>query len=266
MYVSQDLQGREGHMTAFTQAISLGADIVVDRMNFDRAQRNRYLTAAKAAGYHTKIIVLHESWATCFQRMGERKNHPTIVDEKCARAALSTFFTKYERPEPFEADEIQFRYPQGDKPKAVICDLDGTLCDIEHRRVHLNRELGKKPNWRAFFSDMDKDTPNQWCVDILGRFAKDYQIVFASGRPGDYVRQTTTWLFSNLPEVTANGSMLFMRAVGDHRQDYIVKEIILDFEILTRFTPYFVIDDRKQVVDMWRRRGIVCLQCDEGDF
>lgn len=28
----------------------------------------------------------------------------------------------------------------------------------------------------------------------------------------------------------------------------------------------FTVDDRQQVVDMWRRRGITCLQCDVGDF
>ena len=59
---------------------------------------------------------------------------------------------------------------------------------------------------------------------------------------------------------------LFMRSAGDHRQDDIVKEIILDFDILTQFKPEFAIDDRQQVVDMWRKRGIVCLQCAKGDF
>jgi len=27
-----------------------------------------------------------------------------------------------------------------------------------------------------------------------------------------------------------------------------------------------VIDDRKQVVDMWRELGLVCLQVDKGEF
>ena len=57
-----------------------------------------------------------------------------------------------------------------------------------------------------------------------------------------------------------------MRQRDDFRPDNIVKEMILDFEILTRYTPYFMIDDRKQVVDMWRKRGYTCLACAEGDF
>jgi hypothetical protein len=46
----------------------------------------------------------------------------------------------------------------------------------------------------------------------------------------------------------------------------LVKENILDFELLTRFNILFAIDDRQQVVDMWRRRGITALQCAKGDF
>lgn len=57
-----------------------------------------------------------------------------------------------------------------------------------------------------------------------------------------------------------------MRPRNDYRRDDIVKEIILDFEILTRYTPIFMIDDRTQVVEMWRRRGFVCLQCAKGNF
>ena len=59
---------------------------------------------------------------------------------------------------------------------------------------------------------------------------------------------------------------LFMRDRHDSRQGDLVKENILDFEILTRFTPYFILDDRDQVVKMWRKRGYMCMQVAEGDF
>ena len=57
-----------------------------------------------------------------------------------------------------------------------------------------------------------------------------------------------------------------MRPRFDCRKDDIVKEIILEFEILPRYKPHFVLDDRQQVVDMWRKRGLTVLQCDEGNF
>ncbi|WP_202926579.1 hypothetical protein [Piscirickettsia salmonis] len=48
--------------------------------------------------------------------------------------------------------------------------------------------------------------------------------------------------------------------------DNIIKEEILDRLLSNNKHILFVIDDRRQVVDMWRRRGIVCLQCAEGNF
>ena len=102
-----------------------------------------------------------------------------------------------------------------------------------------------------------------WCKDIIENFAKSgISTVFCSGRGSNEEIITKEWL-------TKHGLghfPLYMRDRHDPRQDSIVKEIILDFELLTRYEPYFMIDDRKQVVDMWRSRGFVCLQCDVGDF
>lgn len=270
VYINQDSQGDKEHHVNFINAVSMGLDIVVDRMNFDKKQRARYLDIAKKAGYSTEIIVIHESLKTCMERIQKRENHETIKDAATGRKVLHFFFTRYERPTPDEADRVEFRYPPGDKPSAIVCDLDGTLCDIEHRRHFVRRE-GKK-DWKSFFNGISEDKVNEWCADILDSMISKYKIVYASGRGDEYETQTREWLKrKGLMEFQKrNGDWqeidLFMRQRGDSRQDYIVKEIILDFEILTRYTPYFFIDDRKQVVDMWRRRGYTVLHCDEGSF
>jgi AAA domain len=268
--VSQDEAGRDGHLKIFEEAISLGQNIVIDRMSFDKKQRARYLTSAKEAGYTTKIVVLHENKATCLERMLNRKGHETIQDEKSARGALHTFFTKYERPTPDEADEVVFVYPEGHKPTAVLCDLDGTLCNIDHR-LHFVQGSGKK-DWKNFLYNIPGDEVNLWCKTLIASMELNgLQIVYCSGRGSEYRGETKRWLQDNdlylqCTNLDDGKEHLYMRERGDHRTDYIVKEIILDFEILTRFTPLFAIDDRKQVVDMWRRRGITCLQCAEGNF
>ena len=46
------------------------------------------------------------------------------------------------------------------------------------------------------------------------------------------------------------------RDAGDRREDYIVKGEILD---LLPVKPKFVIDDRPQVIKMWRERGIMVI-------
>lgn len=266
-YINQDSQGK-GHMLKFELAASNGQDIVVDRMGFSKEQRSRYLNVAKSHGYKTKIVVLHESYETCFLRCMSRKDHETIKDETNARSALNLFFSKYERVSDDEADAVQRVWPDGDKPSAIICDLDGTLCDVEHRRHFVRVPDGTKKDWGGFFRAMVDDTPYQWCVDLLKRmsYGRAHTVVFCSGRPDSYRRETKEWLEQYGLTNLHTDFYLFMRHRQDQRQDDIVKEIILDFELLTRFTPFFMIDDRAQVVKMWRRRGYTCLQCDEGLF
>jgi hypothetical protein len=258
-YVNQDAQGKEGHLKHFQSALTNNFPfILVDRMNFSKEQRNRYLLPAKEAGYRTKIVVLHESFETCFKRCLERKNHETIKTEKDARNALGFFFKKYERVEDNEADEVVRIWPEGNKPLAIICDLDGTLAKIDHR-LHFVRGEGKK-DWPAFFNSIPGDEINEWCQDIINR--TDYDIVLCSGRPDSHRKQTEAWL----EEYCVVYSHLFMRSRDDFRQDDLVKEMIYEFEIKSRYEVYFWIDDRKQVVDKIRSHGITVLQCAEGNF
>lgn len=259
VYINQDTQGKD-HIVRFTDAITDSKDIIVDRMNFNKVQRERYLKPAREAGYETEIIVLHQTRKECYERIVKRENHPTIKDAISANSALNTFFSKYEKPIKDEADKISFIYEENkSKDLAVIIDLDGTLCNIDHRLHHVRGE-GKK-NWKAFFDELSKDEPNGWCAAIVEQMSC-FTIVFASGRPDDYEEATRFWLKEHGFPTTH----LYMRCRGDHRQDYVAKEIILDFEILSRFKPLFFLDDRKQVVDLWRSRGFVCLHCAEGDF
>lgn len=263
VYINQDSQGKMVHKIMFHNAIEEGQHIIVDRMNFSKAQRAIYLEPAKAAGYHIVIRVLHEPYAVCLARAIARKNHETIKDEENARQALNFFFKTYERVEDWEADEVKRYWPEGPKPIAIVCDLDGTLCDINHRRHHVRKTDGSKKNWMAFMDGIKDDKLNDWCYSILeGMRTRGHYIVLCSGRGNEQRKVTEEWLDSN----AINYDILLMRQAGDSRQDYLVKEIILDFEILTRYSPYFMIDDRQQVVDMWRKRGFVCLQCDVGDF
>lgn len=262
-YINRDSQGKE-HFNLFEVDLAGGEDIIIDKMNFNKAGRKKFIEPARRSGYQVEIIVLHQPRKVCFERMMKRENHQTIKDANDANDALNCFFSKYERPTLDEADSIEFRYPEGAKEKAVVCDLDGTLCDISHRLHHLNPEPGKKKNWKGFFEDLTKDELNKPVAHIIDAFLDQrlFKIVFASGRPDDYEKATRQWLEDHgYPP-----SDLYMRCRGNRREDFIAKEIILDFEILTRYNPVLFIDDRKQVVDIWRRRGFTCLQCAEGNF
>jgi adenylate kinase family enzyme len=287
-YISQDEQGREGSYKRFQEALNQYEDIIVDRMNFDKKQRNRYIEPARKAGYEVRIVVFHVPRETCFNRIMARENHPTIngltemsnpgwkdtiycedVKQRQANSALDTFFTKYERVEDSEADVVTRLGWVEDTHKtkpAVIIDLDGTLCNIDHRLHHVKHENRKHNRWDLFNKEIPNDKLNEWCKKILGYMGIHHPIILCSGRVDSSRNDTETWLVKHEIKPVRDYRHLFMRHRQDYRTDYIIKEIILDFEILTRYNVLFAIDDRKQVVDMWRRRGIVCLQCAEGEF
>jgi len=296
VYVNQDAQGKSGHLDVFKQALNNEYSIVIDRLNFSREQRKRYIPPSES-GYIVECIVLHENRKTCLERMMAREDHPTIngnkvyanlkgasytqatknlydaeklkVKQQEAGSALNTFFKGYERPNLGEGfDSIDFRYPETRKKiSCIVTDIDGTIANLDHRLHFIKPIDGSKKNFRKFLDACDKDLPKKDVIDMVINtyigYGEHCNLVACSGRGDECREKTQTWLDEHLPLV----SELFMRERGDYREDYIIKENLLDFEILTRYHKvYCVFDDRNQVVDMWRRRGILCLQVADGNF
>jgi hypothetical protein len=83
-----------------------------------------------------------------------------------------------------------------------------------------------------------------------------------SGREDICKDLTETWLKTHGLFV----GPLFMRKTGDRRKDNIVKRELFDSYIKDKYYVEFVLDDRSQVVAMWRDLGLTCLQVAPGDF
>ncbi len=172
----------------------------------------------------------------------------------------------------------------------IIIDLDGTLADCEHRRhfvdptMSVNHILmeydGKgamieekgmychiltgekfKPDWKSFYEACDQDTVIQSVNEVLGDLAFFHHIQIWSGRCESVRQKTLYWLFEN---TNYNSCMLLkMRPIGDFTPDEQLKEKWLDEAIAEGKKIDFVCDDRKKVVDMWRRRGKFVFDCNQ---
>lgn len=264
-YINQDLQSKD-HIRLFNEAIERGDNIVVDRMNFDKRQRARYLEPAKKAGYAIRITVHHVPKAVCMERCLKRLDHATIKNEKDASSALNMFFSKYERVTSDEADiviSLGHENPK-DKPLALWVDLDNTLTDASHRQHHVQKPEGVKKDWVSFFKGMTEDPVVLPVLKLIQKYEETgYKIVYCSGRPDSYEKETREWLFKKGAPAPKN---LFMRNRSDSRRDDIIKQNLLDFEVLTRFRVEFCLDDRDQVVKMLRERGLTVFQVADGDF
>lgn|SRR3990167_2505416 len=148
------------------------------------------------------------------------------------------------------------------KRRAIIVDLDGTLANCTHRLHYIKK---KKKDWGGFYSEVSKDKVNEWCKAILSRFEMDLHntaILIVTGRRDTTREDTIIWLDKNkIPY-----DELFMREYDDFRDDAIIKEELYKTEIKDKYSVLFVLEDRKRVVDMWRRLGLTVLQCAEGDY
>ncbi len=183
----------------------------------------------------------------------------------------------------------------------IIFDLDGTLADCEHRRHFvkepekwkyersgdsINRSMTEeweawKPNWPAFYEACDKDSvisPTMRLFDFIGMKGQSHKLQIWSGRCESVRQKTESWLqgYSFAYAIHKFDIILKMRPIGDNTPDDILKESWLNercADLITaqiegrnpsRHDIEFVFDDRKKVIEMWRRRGIFVFDVSQG--
>lgn len=126
----------------------------------------------------------------------------------------------------------------------IVCDIDGTIANIDHR---LHWVQGETKDWKSFFAEMDKDTVREDVKAMLKEYEHaGHDILFVSARPEDYREQTEKWLMDNL-----GYNFVLMRGKGDKRPDTMVKADIYR-KYLQHYPIKAVIDDRPSVIRMWQ--------------
>lgn len=156
-----------------------------------------------------------------------------------------------------------------DRKPAILADLDGTLA---------LRGPGPDGSQREWF-DFDRvgeDRPNWPVVNLvkdLHRYHNvvcnsDLAIIAISGRPNTCYVETEAWLHRHhIPH-----DALFMRdpahvdGAGNMVADALIKEHIYREEIEPFYEVQFCLDDRDQVVAMWRSLGLTVFQAAFGAF
>jgi len=188
----------------------------------------------------------------CEKRYRETGKHiPPQVQKKFIRELeiLKKEFDFSTRPKLI-ADTVSFAQNK-DLPRALICDLDGTLTLMNDRNPF-------------DASECDKDDLNEPVALVVKRFAASGgQVLLVSGREERFREPTLKFLKQH--EISF--SALWMRPTGDYRKDSIIKKEIYDNYIKDRFYVELVLDDRNQVVDMWRKEAkLPCFQVNYGNF
>jgi len=146
---------------------------------------------------------------------------------------------------------------------AWIFDIDGTIANLEHRLHHVKNG---KSDWSAFFKSCINDEPIGDVIYLLSLLKQNgHMIILLSGRSDEVWTETVEWL----DRWAIYFDHLVMRKQGDNRPDYIVKDELLSDFLMNQnelFDIKGVFEDRDQVVEMYRRRGLRCYQVAPGSF
>ena len=236
-------QGKEKHIRQAELLLaeyffSQGLNIVVDDCNLSPSAKGMWQEFAKKVNATIEMKdFTHVDVEICIERDRRRPNY---VGERVIRQMYRDF--------------LQPRLPvlefDPSLPTAIICDLDGTLALLNGRNPY-------------DASRCEEDIVNEPVADILKTyFLNGYTILLASGRSEQHRPQTERWL----QKYSIQHNALFMRPAGDSRKDAIIKREIYEQHMQGRYTIKFVLDDRNQVVELWRSLGLTVLQVAEGDF
>jgi predicted kinase len=94
-------------MRAYHEALAKGVDIVVDRMNPSREERQRFIAPARARGYTVRIAYFDVPAYVCAERIRARGTHPTINSSEEFRVVAGFFRKALQVPTPDECDVLE---------------------------------------------------------------------------------------------------------------------------------------------------------------
>lgn len=226
--------------------LRVGHNVVVHDTNLHHGIYAAWIKLAKAERVSFRGVWFdHVDIETCKQRAVGVPNE--VIDRQARKYPVSKWkgLKKYD-PAPIESYEEMTTGLE----RVIICDLDGTLAHSAHRNIYDLSRVG---------SDV---VDFEVLQTIRAMESWEYRIIFMSGRDESCREQTLAWLdlygFDS-PE-------LYMRPAGDTRVDWEVKSELFDNHIAGKYNVLYCLDDRVQVVRMWRAKGLKVLQVAEGDF
>jgi predicted kinase len=251
-----------------------GRDVIIDDTNLTPGHRQMWLDYAEEL---------------CF-RKAEVKFIDTPIADCIARDAMRFEGRQVGRPVIERQYLLSGRLDLSGRP-AVVCDLDGTLFNLDHRK-HLVSGIcapcygtgkalddpgampcgicqgtgkAKKDHYK-FLQECINDEPVEIILNWLHSLsALGFMIILVSGRDMNCCGRET---LASLDKHMVPFDHLFMRKEPAHITDVEVKATILEQMLACKAEIAFAIDDRLCVVQMWREHGVrvIPVRCSDTDL
>ncbi|QQV92776.1 polynucleotide kinase [Mycobacterium phage OhShagHennessy] len=241
-----------------TALLKNGFSVVLDETNLEPNRLRKWAKLASQFGATFRRYDMAVPVEECIKRdrrrweRGIRSVGEDVIRKMAKRYPMKNW-PDIQAPPTFDPTPVE--WVEG-YPEAIIVDIDGTLAHMDGRSPY-------------DYSQVHTDTVDEqikWLVNKMDDAG--VMILVVSGRDDECREATEKWLSENCIWYDE----LHMRPTGsvDERgnklPDYLVKYNLFNEHIRGKYNVRFVLDDRNQVVDLWRAIGLKCLQVAPGDF
>lgn len=243
--------------------LKAGKDVIVDDTNLRLRTAREWNDVAVKHGVGFLVWEVATDVDTCLERnddrgyTGGRHVPPEVIRDFAKRYPLGRWPEVHPTPRKHSDPHLPY-VPNYKLPPAIIVDLDGTLAKNVSGREFYGKGLER----------VYEDDVNELLNSVVVKyFAEDYGVhpIFMSGR-NEFARwETQRWL-DEKAGWHHDDYELFMRADGDMRKDFEVKAELFDKHVRDEYNVLLCLDDRDQIVKLWRDMGLTCWQVGEGDF
>ena len=236
----------EMELELIISALESGKNVVIDAMNLNKERdiKGKLDAIRKRLNVNDPITIHHEVYDFTDVSLEECQRRNLIRPNSIDPAVIQRTWEKYLAPEPVV-------YKENNKlPHCIIVDVDGTLAKMEGRSPY---------DW----DKVSTDRANLPVINMVNNCKDGRRIIVFTGRDGVCLQETEDWLNRN--HVVYDE--IFIRPEGNTEKDSIIKKRMFEENIRGKYYVDFVVDDRNQVVDMWRKElGLTCFQVDYGNF
>lgn len=244
---STELYSKSVRDMLLAQALEADKFVILDDYNLDpnSEEEIRQQILLYIENHNTKIeLEIKEFEIELDKAIALDLARPNSLGERAIKKMYDTFLAP--KPEKIKQNK--------NLTKAILVDIDGTIADLGHRSPYDYKHI----SW---------DKAKKEIITLVKNMKNaGYEVIFVTGREHSAKDDTIAWICKNF-EWFAEDFIIFTRENKDFRKDAVIKKEIFENNIRNNYFIEFVLDDRDQVVEMWRKElGLVCLQVNYGDF
>jgi predicted kinase len=239
--------------------LKAGVSVVVDATHLEPSYLRKWSKMAARHGAKFERVDMGADPETCMARdkarelKGERSVGQDVIARMAKRYPMKNWPDIQAQP-TFTPTLVEW---VDGLPEAIIVDIDGTLAHM----------TGRSPYDYTRVHEDTVDEHIHWLVRNVRESPTFPHVLIVSGRDDACREATTQWLADNdiIYDELHTRPTGAVDDRGNKLPDYLVKYDLFNQNIRGKYNVRLVLDDRDQVVDLWRALGLKCLQVQEGD-